>query len=138
MADYLRLRQVCLAAPKLEPVVSDIHDIFGVEVCYRDPNVGAYGLQNALFVIGTNFLEIVSPIQPNTAGGRFIGTGGLTVGSGRESADGQAMNSRTAANIRPCGILVWPDMLTFSQRPDTNETRIANRAMPHLWTPCTM
>ena len=61
MADYLRLRQICLAAPKLEPVVSDIHDIFGVEVCYRDPNVGAFGLQNALFVIGTNFLEIVSP-----------------------------------------------------------------------------
>ncbi len=72
MADYLRLRQICLAAPKLEPVVNDLHDIFGVEVCYRDPNVGAFGLQNALFVIGTNFLEIVSPIQPNTAGGRFI------------------------------------------------------------------
>src|SRR5437588_5140332 len=72
MADYLRLRQICLAAPKLEPVVSDIHDIFGVEVCYRDPGVGAFGLQNALFVIGTNFLEIVSPIEPNTAGGRFI------------------------------------------------------------------
>src|SRR5689334_15448222 len=70
MADYLRLRQICLAAPKLEPVVNDIHDIFGVEVCYRDPNVGVYGLQNALFVIGTNFLEIVSPTQPNTAGGR--------------------------------------------------------------------
>lgn len=83
MADYLRLRQICLAAPKLEPVLSDIRDIFGVEVCYRDPGVAAYGLQNALVVIGTSFLEIVSPIAANTAAGRFIertrGHGGYMV-----------------------------------------------------------
>jgi hypothetical protein len=34
--------------------------------------VAKYGLENALFVIGTNFLEIVAPTLPNTAGGRFI------------------------------------------------------------------
>lgn len=72
MADYLRLRQICLAAPKLAPVVADIEHIFGVKTCYRDPRVGAYGLENALMLFGDNFLEVVAPTQDNTAGGRFI------------------------------------------------------------------
>ena len=72
MADYLRLRQICLAAPRLAPLVADLEEIFGIRVCYRDGNVAKYGLENALFMVGTNFLEIVAPTQPNTAGGRFI------------------------------------------------------------------
>ena len=63
MADYLRLRQICLAAPRLAPVVADLEEIFGIRVCYRDGNVAKYGLENALFMVGTNFLEIVAPTQ---------------------------------------------------------------------------
>ena len=54
MADYLRLRQICLAAPRLAPVVADLEEIFGIRVCYRDINVAKYGLENALFMIGTD------------------------------------------------------------------------------------
>jgi hypothetical protein len=72
MADYLRLRQICLAAPQLKRVVDDLQTIFRVEVCYRDPNVAPYGLENVLIPIGTDFLEVVSPIRENTAAGRFI------------------------------------------------------------------
>jgi hypothetical protein len=72
MSEYLRLRQICLAAANLAPVISDIQDILGVAVCYRDPNVARYGLENALMPIGTNFLEVVAPIEENTAAGRFI------------------------------------------------------------------
>src|SRR5437764_10005453 len=76
MADYLRLRQICLVAGKLEPVVEDIRAIFGLEVCYRDPGVAKYGLVNALFPIGTSFLEVVAPVEPNTAAGRFLDRSG--------------------------------------------------------------
>jgi hypothetical protein len=72
MADYLRLRQICLAAPKLAPAIDDICAIFDVSVCYRDGNVRKYGLENALIPIGTSFLEVVSPVEDNTAAGRFI------------------------------------------------------------------
>lgn len=72
MADYLRLRQICLTAPHLEPIASDIEAIFGVKACYHDAHVGKYGLENALFPIGTNFLEVVAPIRDGTAAGRFI------------------------------------------------------------------
>jgi hypothetical protein len=72
MADALRLRQICLVAPHIEPVVSDIAEIMGLNVCYRDGNVAKYGLENALLPVDTILLEVVAPTQPGTAAGRFI------------------------------------------------------------------
>jgi hypothetical protein len=77
MAGYLRLRQICLVAPHLEPVISDIAGIMGLNVCYRDRNVAKYGLENALLPVDTILLEVVAPFQPGTAAGRFLDkTGG--------------------------------------------------------------
>jgi hypothetical protein len=69
---YLRLRQICLVAPHLEPVVSDIAAIMGLNVCYRDGNVAKYGLENALLPVDTILLEVVAPFQDGTAAGRFL------------------------------------------------------------------
>ena len=77
MASYLRLRQICLVAPHLEPVISDISAVMGLRVCYRDGNVAKYGLENALLPVDTILLEVVAPFQPGTAAGRFLDkTGG--------------------------------------------------------------
>ena len=72
MTSYMRLRQVCLVAPHLEPVVGDLGAIFGLDVCYRDPHVGKYGLENALLPVDTTLLEVVAPFQDGTAAGRFL------------------------------------------------------------------
>jgi hypothetical protein len=72
MASYLRLRQICLVALHLEPVISDIAGIMGLNVCYRDGNVAKYRLENALLPVDTILLEVVAPFQPGTAAGRFI------------------------------------------------------------------
>lgn len=69
---YLRLRQICLVASDLAKVEAQIARVLGVEVCYRDPGVGKYGLHNALFAMSGTFLEVVSPTRPETAGGRYI------------------------------------------------------------------
>lgn len=69
---YLRLRQICLVAHDLAPVEKQIADALGVEVCYRDVGVAKYGLHNALFAMSGTFLEVVSPTQPGTAGGRYL------------------------------------------------------------------
>jgi hypothetical protein len=69
---YMRLRQICLVAPKLEPLIGDISAIMGLSVCYRDGNVAKYGLENALLPVDTILLEVVAPFQPGTAAGRFI------------------------------------------------------------------
>ncbi len=72
MAGYVRLRQICLVAPHLEPVIADIADIMGLTVCYRDGNVAKYGLENALLPVDPILLEVVAPFQPGTAAGRFL------------------------------------------------------------------
>lgn len=80
---WLRLRQIAFVARELAPVEKEIIDVLGVEVCFRDPAVGYYGLENALFPIGNQLLEVVAPIQEETAGGRYLerrgGDGGYMV-----------------------------------------------------------
>ena len=85
LAPYLRLRQLCLVASDLEKAASDLTEVLGLEICHRDPNVAKYGLANVLMPIGTNFLEVVSPMKPGTetAAGRYLqrrkGDGGYMV-----------------------------------------------------------
>jgi hypothetical protein len=79
----IQLRQICLVARELEPVIEDLTKILGINRCYVDPGVGHFGLENTLMPIGRNFLEVVSPIQEGTAGGRYLdrrgGNGGYMV-----------------------------------------------------------
>ena len=79
----LRLRQICLVAQKLEPAVDALTDVLGIEVCYVDPEVATFGLENSLMPIGNQLLEVVAPVKPGTAGGRYLerrgGDGGYMV-----------------------------------------------------------
>jgi hypothetical protein len=79
----LRLRQVALVARSLTAVVEEIRDVLGLEVAFRDPSVGSFGLENVVFPIGDQFLEVVSPIREDTAAGRYLdrrgGDGGYMV-----------------------------------------------------------
>ena len=68
----LRLRQMVLIARNLAPVVDDLHEIFGLEVAFRDPAVKTFGLENAVFPVENQFLEVVAPIREGTAGGRYL------------------------------------------------------------------
>jgi hypothetical protein len=78
MAGYCRLRQICLVATDLVRVIADMQAIFGVKLAYQDPHVRRYGLENALFPFGLAFVEVVSPIEADTAAGRFLErTGGI-------------------------------------------------------------
>lgn len=107
----LNLRQICVAAPALEPAVDAVRAIFGVDVCHRDPNVAKYGLVNALFVFGRAFLEIVAPVREDTAAGRFIersgGVGGYMAIF--DCDDPQRMRSRIERiGVRVVNMLEYP------------------------------
>jgi hypothetical protein len=88
----IRLRQIVMVAGDLEPVEARIVDELGVELCYRDPGLGDFGLRNALFPIGDKLLEVVSPIEPGTTAGRFLdkrnGDGGYMVMVETDDVDG--------------------------------------------------
>lgn len=60
--NYLRLRQICLVAHTLEPLVADLCHVLGLTVCHRDPGVERFGLHNALMRVGSNFIEVVAPL----------------------------------------------------------------------------
>ncbi|MGH7913560.1 MAG: VOC family protein [Candidatus Binataceae bacterium] len=79
----IRLRQICLVAKILAPVIGNFKAIFAVDVCFIDPAVAAFGLENSLMPIGSNFLEVVAPVEENTAAGRYLkrrnGDGGYMV-----------------------------------------------------------
>lgn len=48
----MRLRQFVFVAEDLKAAVVDIGATLGLPVCFNDPNVGRFGLQNALLPIG--------------------------------------------------------------------------------------
>ncbi len=79
----MRLRQIVMVAADLEAAERRVETELGVELCYRDPGVAAFGLRNALFPIGDKLLEIVSPTQDGTTAGRLLdkrgGDGGYMV-----------------------------------------------------------
>jgi hypothetical protein len=68
----LRLRQAVLAARDLHPVVAELRAALGLGEPFRDPGVGAFGLHNAVMALGDTFIEVVSPVQPDTAAGRHL------------------------------------------------------------------
>ena len=71
-APRVRLRQAVLAAGELEPVELALRSTLALQESFHDPGVGMFGLQNAVFALGDRFLEIVSPVQPDTAAGRYM------------------------------------------------------------------
>ena len=89
----IQLRQICLVAGELEPVIQDLTQILGINRCYVDPGVGQFGLENTLMPVGRNFLEVVAPVEENTAAGRYLdrrqGDGGYMVITQADSRETQ-------------------------------------------------
>jgi hypothetical protein len=99
----IRLRQICLVAAKLGPVVDDLKAVLGLEVCFKDKGVEVFGLENSLFPVGSNFIEVVAPIKENTAAGRYLkrrnGDGGYMVICQCDSEGTQAARKARAASL---------------------------------------
>lgn len=116
----LRMRQICLVARELAPVVETFRDVFGLEVCHRDPGVGKYGLENALFPIGNGFLEVVAPVRDGTTAGRYLerrgGDGGYMVIT--QCADLAPRRQRCeAVGVRVANEIRYPDYQELQLHP---------------------
>lgn len=68
----LRLRQICLIAPQLEPAVPLLCRLLGLEVGYRDPHLAEWGVENAMLAVGPGFLEVCAPIRDDAPARRFL------------------------------------------------------------------
>jgi hypothetical protein len=83
MTMWIRLRQIAIVADDLRTASLDLGDVLGLEPCFTDPGVRRFGLKNMLWPVGTQFIEVVTPIAPGTAAGRYLdrrhGNGGYMV-----------------------------------------------------------
>lgn len=115
----IQLRQICLVARELEPVIENLTAVLGIDRCYVDPGVGYFGLQNTLMPIGRNFLEVVAPIQDDTAAGRYLDRRG---GDGGYMVICQADSKETQQAVR--------------QRALDHGVRIAHESDRDTWNIC--
>ncbi len=95
-----------MVAPDLDPVVEELCDSFGLQVCFVDPGVAEFGLRNALLLVGDQFLEVLSPIREGTTVQRLLdkrdGPGGYMVIYEVDDLD------RRIAHVREHGVrVVW-------------------------------
>jgi hypothetical protein len=68
----MRLRQIAFAARDLDAVVGDLREVLGLPTPFNDPGVGVFGLRNAVLPVGDTFLEVVSPVQADSAAERYM------------------------------------------------------------------
>ena len=66
-----RIRQLVIAANSLD-TAEKLQDILGLGKPYPDPGVGEFGLKNAVFALGDQFLEVIVPVTPDAPARRFI------------------------------------------------------------------
>ena len=99
----IQLRQICLVARELDRTIDDLEHIFGIQRCFVDPGVGRFGLVNTLLPIGRNLLEVVAPVEENTAAGRYLdrrnGDGGyMVICQANSEPNQQAVRQRALDN----------------------------------------
>ena len=68
----MRIRQIVFAAHDLDRCERQLQALAALDEPYRDPGVAEFGLSNAVFAFGQQFIEIVSPQQPGTTAGRQL------------------------------------------------------------------
>lgn len=66
------LRQVALVAHELAPVVGQLEKVFGLKTAFNDPEVGVFGLVNAVMPVGGEFLEVVQPVKDDASARRYL------------------------------------------------------------------
>jgi hypothetical protein len=81
--DPPRVRQAVLVTADLDEVTGRLSHHLGLGPPFADPAVAYFGLRNAVFALGDTFLEVVSPVAPDTSAGRLLsrrgGDGGYMV-----------------------------------------------------------
>ncbi len=109
----MRLRQAVLVASALEPVATALRSALELDEPFRDPGVGAFGLENVVFALGDCFLEVVSPTQADTAAGRYLtrlgGDGGYMVIFDLEDLEG-ARSRALGLGVRVVWQIDLPDI----------------------------
>jgi glyoxalase-like protein len=115
----LRLRQAVLAARDLDATVARLRDVLPLAEPFADPGVAHFGLRNAVMALGDTFVEVVSPVEADTAAGRHLdrrGDGGYMVMFQVDDLDG-ARERAQSVGVRTVWDLELPDIVDVHLHP---------------------
>jgi hypothetical protein len=115
----LRIRQVVFVVRDLAACSRQLAALLALDPPYRDPGVAEFGIDNAVFAFGEQFIELISPVQAGTAAGRHLerrGEGGYMLILQTGDFD------RARARLRALGVrTVWetelPDIRAMHLHP---------------------
>jgi hypothetical protein len=115
----LRIRQVVFVVRDLAAASRQLAGLLALDPPYRDPGVAEFGIDNAVFAFGDQFIELISPLEDGTAAGRHLqrrGEGGYMLILQTDDFD------RDRARIRGLGVrTVWekelPDIRAMHLHP---------------------
>ena len=68
----MRIRQIVFAVRDLAHGSARLAALLGLGTPFRDPGVAEFGIDNAVFVFGDQFVELVAPLREGTAAGRLL------------------------------------------------------------------
>src|SRR3982751_6792260 len=94
----LRIRQIVFVVRDLAASSRRLAELLALDPPVRDPRVAEFGIDNAVFALGDQFIELVSPVRPGTAAGRHLdrrGEGGYMLIL--QTADFDAARARARA-----------------------------------------
>jgi catechol 2,3-dioxygenase-like lactoylglutathione lyase family enzyme len=118
-ANMLRIRQIVFVVRDLAMTSRRLAELLALDPPYRDPGVAEFGIDNAVFAFGDQFIELISPVQGGTAAGRHLerrGEGGYMLILQTDDFD------RDCARVRALGVrTVWekslPDIRAMHLHP---------------------
>ena len=91
----MHIRQIVFAARELEANSATLAQLLALDPPFADPGVAEFGLRNAVYAFGDQFIEIVLPTRDGTTAGPAAGT------TGGEPAAGPGGGSPTDADDPP-------------------------------------
>jgi hypothetical protein len=68
----LRIRQIVFVVRDLATTSRQLAELLALDPPYRDPGVAEFGIDNAVYAFGDQFIELISPIKDGTAAGRHL------------------------------------------------------------------
>ena len=115
----LRIRQIVFVVRDLATTSRQLAELLALDPPYRDPGVAEFGIDNAVYAFGDQFIELISPLEEGTAAGRHLerrGEGGYMLILQTDDFD------RDRARIRALGVrTVWekelPDIRAMHLHP---------------------
>jgi len=115
----LRIRQIVFVVRDLAASSRRLAELLALDPPFRDPGVAEFGIDNAVFAFGDQFVELVSPVRAGTAAGRHLdrrGEGGYMLILQTDAFDGARARLR-ALGVRTVWEKTLPDIRAMHLHP---------------------